>query len=150
MIIKLATVSDAREILALQRLAYQSEAELYQDYTIKPLIQTLDEMKKDFESYTFLKAVDNGKIVGSVRGKLLDPQTCYIGRLSVHPDYQNQGLGKRLMEQIERVFKPCQRFELFTGHLSQKNIHIYQKLGYSVYETKKLNDHINLVYLEKI
>jgi 2-aminoadipate transaminase len=39
-----ATVEDAKEILDLQKLAYQSEAEIYNDYTIPPLTQTLEEM----------------------------------------------------------------------------------------------------------
>ena len=37
-----ALYSDLEEILALQKLAYQSEAELYDDYTIPPLTQSLE------------------------------------------------------------------------------------------------------------
>ena len=36
-----AKVADAAEILALQKLAYQSEAELYGDDAIPPVTQTL-------------------------------------------------------------------------------------------------------------
>ena len=36
-----ATAEDAAAILALQRLAYQSEAEVYGDFSIPPLTQTL-------------------------------------------------------------------------------------------------------------
>jgi hypothetical protein len=35
--------------LALQKLAYRSEAEIYDDYTIPPLTQTLGEMRADEE-----------------------------------------------------------------------------------------------------
>ena len=48
MIIKQALKEDLREILTLQKLAYQSEAEIYNDYSIPPLIQTLDKIKEDF------------------------------------------------------------------------------------------------------
>ena len=45
MMIERAKIEDAKEILDLQKLAYQSEAEIYNDYTIPPLTQTLEEME---------------------------------------------------------------------------------------------------------
>jgi len=37
-LIERATISDAEEILALQKLAYRSEAEIYHDFNIPPLV----------------------------------------------------------------------------------------------------------------
>lgn len=66
-----AEEADLEAILELQRLAYQGEARLLNDFSIPPLMQTLEEMKEEFRSGIFLKAVDEkGKIVGSVRGTL--------------------------------------------------------------------------------
>ena len=59
--------SDAAEILILQRIAYQSEAEIYNDYSIQPLTQTLEQAIKEFDEAVILKAVAEGKIIGSVR-----------------------------------------------------------------------------------
>ncbi|MDP3065315.1 MAG: hypothetical protein Q8N08_01115 [Methanobacteriaceae archaeon] len=42
-----AGVEDAKEIFC-KKLAYQSEAELCQDYTIKPITPTLEETEQDF------------------------------------------------------------------------------------------------------
>jgi ribosomal protein S18 acetylase RimI-like enzyme len=143
-----ATVADAEEILSLQKLAYRSEAEIYNDFNIPPLLQTPEEIKKDFENQTFLKATLDGKIRGSVRA-FIKGGTCYIGRLIVHPDFQNRGMGKELMQRIEEIFKEAQRFELFTGHRSEKNLYLYRKLGYEISKTVKANDWLNMVYLEK-
>lgn len=44
--IKKAEVSDAEEILSLQKLAYKSEAELYNDFNIPPPVQTLKEINE--------------------------------------------------------------------------------------------------------
>lgn len=55
--IERATGADARDILALQRLAYQSKAALYDDFGIPPLTQTLDELESEFDNHLFLKAV---------------------------------------------------------------------------------------------
>lgn len=148
MIIDQATIGDAKEILTLQKLAYQSEAEIYDDFNISPLTQTLEEMKDEIGDKYFLKAIVNDKIIGSVRA-FVKEETCYIGRLIVYPDFQNQGIGTKLMNEIERFFSEAKRFELFTGNKSKRNIYLYQKLGYSIFRTEKVTEDLELVYLEK-
>lgn len=87
-----AEEADLEAILELQRLAYQSEARLLNDFSIPPLMQTLEEMKEEFRNGVFLKAVDaGGRIVGSVRGTLRG-DTLLIGKLMVHPECQGNGL----------------------------------------------------------
>ncbi|WP_281774769.1 GNAT family N-acetyltransferase [Methanobacterium formicicum] len=150
MIIETANILDAEEILDLQKLCYISEAEIYSDETIPPLIQTIDEIKAEFQDYYFLKVVMEGKIIGSVRARISHPGTCYIGRLIVHPNFQNKGIGTRLMGEIEKVFHGCERWELITGHLSKKNIKLYEKLGYKIFKREEITPNLNLVHLEKI
>jgi ribosomal protein S18 acetylase RimI-like enzyme len=143
-----AQLSDATEILALQKLAYQSEAAIYDDYGIPPLTQTLPEMEADLGRQVVLKAVREGRIVGSVRA-YQKGDTCYISRLIVHPEHQNQGLGTRLVEAIEAAFEDAGRFELFTGHKSERNLYLYRKLGYEISRREQVSDDLELVYLEK-
>lgn len=149
MIIKRAETSDAKEILKLQKLAYRSEGKIYDDFTIAPLVQTLEELKGEFNDKIFLKAVLDEHIIGSVKAYQLDG-TCYIKRLMVHPSYQNKGVGKELINRIEEMFPESRRFELYTGFKSLKNIDFYQKLGYKIFKSRKIDENIILVYLEKI
>jgi len=143
-----ATPDDASEILALQKLAYQSEAELNDDWTIPPLTQTLPEIMSEFEAKVFLKAVCEDKIIGSVRAAL-DSGTCQVGRLIVHPDYQRRGIGTLLMNKIETAFPQAERFELFTGIKSINNIRLYQTLGYRKYHEEDLSPKVRIVFMEK-
>lgn len=143
----LAHRQDLSTILALQKLAYHSEGQRYDDFTIPPLTQTLDEIQADFAQVVFLKAVIEDRIVGSVRGYEKD-STCYIGRIIVHPEFQNQGIGTQLIQAIEQHFAHVTRFELFTGHKSENALHLYQKLGYQEFKRKELQTH-TLVFLEK-
>jgi DNA/RNA-binding domain of Phe-tRNA-synthetase-like protein/GNAT superfamily N-acetyltransferase len=147
-LIEQATVQAAAEILTLQKLAYQSEAAIYDDYTIPPLIQSLDALVAQFQNEVVLKAVSDGNIVGSVRGYLQDG-TCYIGRLIVHPDFQNRGLGTLLLREIEAHFGQAERYELFTGENSLKNLHVYHKLGYQQFRREQITGRVVVVYLEK-
>lgn len=91
-----ATPEDLPHLLALQKICYRQEAEIYQDFNIPPLTQTLESITKDINRQLFLKAEAEGKIIGSVR-EYLEDDTCKIGRLIVHPDFQNQGVGTQFM-----------------------------------------------------
>lgn len=146
--IERARPEDAEEILALQTLAYQNEARLYNDYTIPPLTQTLDEIRAEFVDYIFLKAVLETRIIGSVKAKCLE-STCNIGRLIAHPDYQGQGIGTALMQEIEKHCTNAERLELFTGHKSEGNIRLYQRLGYTIFKTERVTETLFLVFMQK-
>ena len=143
-----ASPEDAITILELQKLAYQSEAQLYHDFSIPPLLQTVDELRNDFVDKVFLKIQSEGKIVGSVRGYQTG-DTCYIERLIVHPDYQGKGIGTVLMQQIELCFCQARRFELFTGHNSKRNIHLYERLGYKIFKSEEINKTLSFIFMEK-
>ena len=143
-----AIIADAGEILYLQKLAYRSEAEIYNDFNIPPLLQTLEEIKKEFGNQLFLKAIIEGKIIGSVRA-FKKEETCFVGRLIVHPDFQNRGIGTKLMNEVERIFHTSERFELFTGDRSVRNLYLYQKLGYKISKTAKITDQTTIVFLKK-
>jgi GNAT superfamily N-acetyltransferase len=146
--IVLAQEEDLPEILQLQKLCYFLEAKIYDLYDIPQLTQTLEDVTRDFLRQLFLKAVVNNRIVGSVRAHCED-ETCHIGRLFVHPDFQNQGIGTKLMKEIEARFKGAKRFELITGHKSRKNLQLYMKLGYIILKTEELNEKLTIVYLQK-
>ncbi|MBI1921020.1 MAG: GNAT family N-acetyltransferase [Geobacter sp.] len=149
MIIQRATIDDAAEILALQKLAYLSEAELYDDYSIPPLTQTLEELIDSFFRNTILKAVEEGRIVGSVNGRLSEGR-CLVGRLMVHPDVQGKGLGTALMAAIEKEFPQAEAYRLFTGERSERNIRLYERLGYLIYERKEVPGSFGIVFMEKV
>jgi GNAT superfamily N-acetyltransferase len=120
-----ADFEDLPKILDLQKLAYLSEAKIHNNYSIQPLMQTLDELEMEFGKNIILKIMDgeNNEIIGSIRA-YEENNRVYIGKLMVHPDYQNKGIGKYLLKTIETLF-PNKTFELFTSSKSEKNLYIY-------------------------
>jgi len=145
--IEKVTAEDLSDILGLQYLAYQSEAELLGDYNIPPLKQSLAEVAAEFEKGVILKTLDDeGNIVGSVRG-YVEKGTLYIGKLIVTPERQGQGIGSALLSEIERLY-PDLRYELFTSDKSAGNLDFYEKRGYTRFKVTDISPSLRFIYLE--
>ncbi|WP_240137313.1 GNAT family N-acetyltransferase [Streptomyces sp. MUM 178J] len=150
--ISAATEQDAEHILKLQYLCYQSEAELYGDYAIEPLTQTLDDLKAEIARGCALVARLGGEVVASVRGEVDSTGTARIAKLIVHPRMQRHGLGGRLLDAIEAVFAQdpaAKRFQLFTGHRSEGNLRLYRSRGYAPVSREQVGPRLTVVTLEK-
>jgi len=162
--------ADAPEILALQKVAYQTEVELYGDDSLPPLQQTLEDLEKDFDRHpaqeasepgaggdrppgnsdcmVFIKAVVNGKIIGSVRGYALG-DTAHVSRVIVHPYFRGRGIGRRLLQEIEKAFPHSRRFEAKTGHRSKRGHFQLTKLGYRHFKTEPFTPTVTWFHFEK-
>ncbi|MBO3745346.1 GNAT family N-acetyltransferase [Streptosporangiaceae bacterium NEAU-GS5] len=147
-----AVPPDAGEILTVQRAAYVSEAQLYGDPFIPPLVESLDQMRRAIEASTVLKAVLDGRIVGAVRAQMSE-KACLVGRLVVAPDLQGRGIGTALLtavhEEIPRRFPEIGAFDLFTGHLSEGNLRLYRRHGYRETRRDRALDHLTIVHLRR-
>lgn len=146
--INIAEFADLETILELQKESYLQEAEIYNDFSIPPLTQDLDSLKREWKDGVVLKAVLNDQIIGSVRARLVDG-VCEIGKLIVKPGFQNQGIGKKLMAAIEKQFNNCSVYELFTGNRSEKNLAMYRKSGYKDSKQVHIDSNLTLIYLQK-
>lgn len=143
-----ASVDDAPDILEIQKLAFESEARLYDDWSLPPLVQTLESLLGDFRHWRYLKASLGDRIVGAGRARMTG-DVCEIGRLSVHPDCQGHGIGRALLRAAEQLFPNAQRYELFTGIKSVPNLRLYERAGYARAGMRRLNARVEFVVLEK-
>ena len=140
--------ADAAEILALQKRAYALEAEVTGDYHMEPLTQSLESIRADFARMVVLKAVEDGRIVGSVRAHQ-DDGTVTIRRLIVEPELHGRGIGSELLRAIEDRFPTCERYELFTARQSPRNVRFYARRGYTELRDVPFNEYVTFVYFEK-
>ena len=139
LIITQAVKEDLPIILDIQRKAFLEVARTFNLKSMPQIEQTLESLTAEFKNHTILKASLANTIVGSVRA-YHDDNTCYISRLVVLPEYQNRGIGKALMKEIEKQFKNIvKRYELFTGSRDQRNVYLYNQLGYKPFKTQKHN-----------
>ncbi|MCX4694326.1 GNAT family N-acetyltransferase [Streptomyces sp. NBC_01408] len=150
--ISAAAAEDAEQIFKLQYLAFQREAELYGNYLIQPLTQSLDSLKAELATDTVLVARLGDEVVGTVRGSVDEDGTGKIAKLCVHPRLQGHGLGARLLRAVEEALAghaETTRFRLHTGHKSESNLRLYRKAGYTKVGGRTASDGVQLVILEK-
>ncbi|MFC1771119.1 GNAT family N-acetyltransferase [Candidatus Margulisiibacteriota bacterium] len=147
LLITRAEKEDIDNIYALLKESFGKEAETYQDFKIPAIIQPKQDFSETFSEYIYLKAVLNDKVVAVIRGQV-EENICHIGRLAVHPDFQDKGIGTRLLEKIEEEFAFAKSYELFTGILSKRNLYFYEKQGYKFSKEKKVNGRL-IFYLTK-
>jgi GNAT superfamily N-acetyltransferase len=137
------------EILALQKVAFYAQACLADNFLIRPLMTTISDIERDFQTYRYLIGVEEGRIVASARG-MESEGNCFVGNVIVRPDRQGRGLGKAILGAIEASFPRANRFELFTGAASSYNIGFYEKTGYRAFKRQaKSANEPELVFMEK-
>lgn len=153
--IRRALPDDAAQILELQRAAYRIEAERYDDFTLPPLTETLDDLSATFATHTILvarrtaAAATTDPIVGTVRARVVG-ETAHVARLAVRPALHGRGIGRQLLTAIEQAVAPVERYELFTGHRSARNLRMYERAGYRHTRTVPDSDRVSLTFLEKV
>ena len=137
----------AGELLTLQRAAYVTEAQLYDDVGLPALVQSLDDLRAELAGSRCTGAWLDGRLVGAVRTRE-DDDVLHVGRLVVAPDLQGRGIGSRLLHAVEQDTDAATA-ALFTGHLSGANIRLYERNGYREQRREVVHPGLSLVHLTK-
>lgn len=90
------------------------------------------------EKYIPYSYIEYGRVVANVSVNLVDliidnekKQSVQIGTVMTHPDYRNQGLSKKLMDQVLEDYKDIDLMYLFAN---QSVLDFYPKFGFKEYE----------------
>jgi GNAT superfamily N-acetyltransferase len=145
-----AVPADAGEILTVQRAAYATEAQLYGDPFILPLVESLEQVRAVLAGDAVVLVARRGtRLAGAVQGRFRE-QTCLVGRLAVAPDLQGQGIGTWLMREIEDAAAGrADTLTLSTTHLSESSLRLCRRLGYAETHRERLAAHLTLVHMRK-
>lgn len=147
--IVLANINDVQQLYALQKLAFESEAEMIGSRDVPALQETAEEHKQDFVNWTTLKMItDSDEIVGAIRYRI-NGDVIEVGRLMTHPNYRHKGLAQRLMNEVDLKY-PERIKELYTCTKSWINIRLYEKMGYQSFKEVVESSGLSFVYMRKI
>ncbi len=137
----------AGELLTLQRAAYVTEAQLYDDARLPALTQSLDDLGAELRTARCTGAWLGARLVGAVRTRE-DDGVLHVGRLVVAPDLQGRGIGTGLLAATEEG-AGAGMAALFTGHLSVGNLRLYARAGYREQRREQVHPGLTLVHLTK-
>ena len=150
LVITVAQLPDAGELLTLQRAAFLTEARLNGTLELPPLTETLAELADSIERGSVLVARLRGRLVAAVRGVAEADHRWYIGRLVVAPDLEGRGIGSLLMDRIEDLAPPdTTAFRLLIGAGSISNHGFYRRRGYVDIERTVNPDGVPIVIMER-
>ncbi len=145
--IRSATEADFPALLQVQQAAFGEYANLYE--VSAWTTETLDSLRQDAKEKRIFVAEAEGVVIGSVRFWTV-AGVCVIRLLSVSPSHQRHGVGKALIQEIERVTTDAHKFYACTMLRTARNIQLFLNLGYKA-ETMLPNHyhHLDLICFAK-
>ena len=126
-IIRKASLDDVEAITALTDAAYTKYIPLIGR---KPQPMTADYAKMVVENSIWLLIVEDQ--LAGVLVLVYEPENILIYSVAINPEYQKQGLGRRLLDWAEQqaVQAGYKSIRLYTNERFEANIVMYKHLGY--------------------
>ncbi len=135
--IRLANYDDIPAIMEMTKEAFLKYKELLGIDRLDALEETYGDIKKDIDTKIVLVALDDGQYVGSVRVEILPDNTAYLTRFGVRISNQNNGIGKSIMNLVDKIMikKGVKRIYLHTGSKITGLIRFYYGRGFYIEST---------------
>jgi GNAT superfamily N-acetyltransferase len=135
----------AQEVIALQRLAYQSEAALIGDVMLPPLCETPEALMSSGE--TAIGCRISASLVGVISYED-DGTALRICRLMVLQPWRRKGMASLLLEQVLSRKTP-REVVVETALLNYPGVRLYQKLGFQELAQRRTADGLELILFHK-
>jgi ribosomal protein S18 acetylase RimI-like enzyme len=139
-IIRRATVNDAEAIRAITTEAFKKYMEdTGLTGTMDALEESINDIKMDIESKEVFVAFIDNIPVGTIRVHILPDNTAYISRFGVSLQYHNIGIGKSLINLVDKHLKSrgVKKVSLHTASKYKDLIRFYYGRGFYIDSTTK-------------
>lgn len=146
-----ATYDDIPDILSITKEAFVKYAEMAGIETTPALAESYDDVKHDIDNKIVLIALSDGIPVGSVRVEVFDDKTAYLSRFGVKVTSQNNGIGKSIMNLVDRIMKKngVKKISLHTGAKVTSLIRFYYGRGFYIDSTDKSKGYIRALLIKE-
>ena len=167
MLIRLATVKDAEEILAIYAPYVRNTAITF-EYDVPEIGEFRSRIESTLENYPYLVAVEEGKIVGYAYAGAFRKRAAYQHsvEMSIYLDeqYRQHGIGRLLYQELEKRLLKQNVFSVYAGvttsdredddFVTDASIHFHEKMGYTMIGVHhlcgyKFDQWYNLAWFEK-
>ena len=143
--VRMANYSDIEAIMCITREAFSKYAELSESQHLDALCETEKDIKNDIDTKIVLIAVRDNIPVGSVRVAVdRENHTAYLSRFAVKVSSQNNGIGKSIMNLVDRIMikKGVKEIALDTGSKITSLVRFYYGRGFYIDSTDKSRGYV--------
>ena len=149
--VRLATMEDIPDIMSITREAFIKYRELAGVENTPALDETYEDIERDIKNKIVLIAFSNGDPVGSVRLEIdKENKTAYLSRFGVKITSQNNGIGKSIMNIVDRIMKEegVKRISLHTASKITSLVRFYYGRGFYIDSTDKSKGYIRALLVK--
>lgn len=139
-LIRKATMEDAEAIQSITRESFSKYmADTGLQGTMEALEESLEDIRRDILSKEVYVAFIDEVPVGSIRISILEDGSAYISRFGVRLQYHNIGIGKSLMNLVDKllVSKGIKQVKLHTASRHRDLVRFYYGRGFHIDSTTK-------------
>lgn len=151
-IIRKAVVEDAPSIQEVMQESFKKYmADTGLTGTMEALEESLEDIRKDINSKEVFIAIIDDIPVGSIRVQILPDGTAYISRFGVSPDYHNIGIGKALVNLVDKVLRArgVKKVSLHTASKYKDLIRFYYGRGFYIDSTTKDRGYVRALLVKE-
>ena len=129
-----AEEKDIESIMEITREAFIKYSEMTGVTKLDALNETYEDVKYDVENKFVLIALSDGEPVGCVRVEIKPDNTAILTRFAVKVTCQNNGIGKSLMNHVDKSIKKrgVKTMSLYTASKAAPLIRFYYGRGFYI------------------
>lgn len=149
--VRMATYDDIPAILSITREAFVKYQQMSGVENLAALEESYNDVKKDIDTKVVLLALSDGEPVGSVRVEVFPDKTAYLSRFAVKVTSQNNGIGKSIMNLVDRIMikKGVTEMHLHTGAKITPLIRFYYGRGFYIDSTDKSRGYVRALLIKE-
>jgi GNAT superfamily N-acetyltransferase len=133
LIVERATKDDAQKLVEIQKASFDEESKRFNGNEAggPPGYDSSSWQIEMMENCDYFKIIYNKEIIGGVIVVIESNQVYNLGRIYIDPSFQNQGMGTRVLKEIEKNYPDSMKWWLDTPKWCTKNHHFYKKCGFT-------------------
>lgn len=151
-IIRRATVDDAEAVHGIMQESFKKYMEdTGLSGSMEALEESIEAIKDDIISKNVYVAFIDDTPVGSIRVKIMPDNTAYISRFGVRLQYHNIGIGKSLMNLVDKMLKArgIKKVSLHTASKYKDLVRFYYGRGFYVDSTSNDRGYIRALMVKE-
>lgn len=149
--VRMANYGDIPAIMNITREAFVKYQQMSGVEKLAALEESYNDVKHDIDTKVVLLALSDGEPVGSVRVEVFPDHTAYLSRFAVKVTSQNNGIGKSIMNLVDKIMikKGVTKMRLHTGSKITPLIRFYYGRGFYIESTDTSRGYVRALLVKE-